>query len=61
MLYYLRNHPKITYKARRKATGLDISDEYIYDLAASIGLKHWCAKKKPELTPKVAAARLLWC
>ena len=61
MLYCLRNHPKMTYKARRKATGLKMSDSYIRDLALAEGLKHWRAKKRPELTPDVAAERLLWC
>jgi hypothetical protein len=61
ILLSLRNHPKMTYQQRREATGLEISDSYIYQLAISEGLSHWRAKERLELTPKVAALRLLWC
>jgi len=61
MLLNLRTHPKMTYEQRRKDTGLTMGDDYIHDLAEAEGLRHWRAKKRPELTPKVAAERLLWC
>jgi hypothetical protein len=38
-----------------------MSDSYIRDLAIAEGLKHWRVKKRLELTPVVAAKRLLWC
>ena len=38
MLYNLRNHPKMTYKQRRTATGLGMSDSYIYHLASAENL-----------------------
>ena len=38
-----------------------MSDSYIRDLAIGEGLKHWHAKRRPELTPVVATERLLWC
>ena len=38
-----------------------MSDSYIRDLAIGEGLKHWHAKKRPELTPVVAAERLFQC
>ena len=37
-----------------------MSDSYIYNLTIAEGLKYWRAKKRPELTPVVAAERLLW-
>ena len=49
----------MTYEQRRKDTGLAMGDDYIHDLAEAEGLRHWRAKKRPELTPKVAAERLL--
>lgn len=61
ILLNLRSHPKMTYEQRRKDTGLTLGDDYIHDLAEAEGLRHWRAKKRPELTPKVAAERLLWC
>ena len=38
-----------------------MSDEYIYDLTTSIGLKYQRVKKRLELTPEVVATRLLYC
>jgi hypothetical protein len=61
MLYCLRNHPKWTYAARRTATGLTMSDDYISELATTHGLQHWRAKKRLELIDEVAAIRLFWC
>ena len=61
MLFCLRNHLKMTYEQHREATGLKISDSYIYRLATAEGLTYWRAKKRPELTEDVAAKRLLWC
>jgi transposase len=61
MLLCLRNHPKMTYQQRRDATGLKMSDSYIYRLAIAENLSHWRAKKRPELTEAVAGQRLLWC
>ena len=61
MLQCLRSHPKMTYDERRKATGLKMSDTYIIDLTIAAELRHWRAKKRPELTPEIAAERLFWC
>ncbi len=60
MLQCLQFHPKMSYKKRREAIGLKMSDSYIRDLVIAKGLKHWRAKKRPELTPVVATERLLW-
>ena len=40
MLQCLRSHPKMSYKKRREATGLKMSDSYIHDLTIAEGLKH---------------------
>ena len=58
MLQYLRSHPKMTYERRRETTGLKMSNSYIRELAIAKGLKHWRAKKRPELTLVVATERL---
>ena len=59
MLYYLRNHLKMTYAARRKACGLIMSDDYISELATTYSVQHWHAKKRPELTDEVATIQIL--
>ena len=61
MLRNLRLYPKSTFQQRREDTGLKMSNSYIKDLARKNGLFHWRAKKRPELTEKHAAERLLWC
>jgi hypothetical protein len=37
-----------------------MSNSYIKNLARENGLYHWRAKKRPELTEKHTAERLLW-
>lgn len=61
MLRNLRLFPKNTFETRRRETGLGMSNTYIKNLARASGLAHWRAKKRPELSEKVAAERLLWC
>lgn len=61
MLRNLRSYPKLTFQQRREDTGLKMSNTYIKDLARAEGIHHWRAKKRPELTVKSAADRLLWC
>lgn len=61
MLRHLRFYPKAKFEARRKDTGLKMSNTYIKNLARRYGIHHWRAKKRPELTSEVAALRLLWC
>jgi hypothetical protein len=38
-----------------------MSNSYIKDLVPANNLKHWRAKKRPELEPHYAAGWLLWC
>ena len=61
ILRNLRAFPKITFQQRREDTGLTMSNSYIKNIARENSLKHWRAKKRPELTSKVAALRLAWC
>jgi hypothetical protein len=61
MLRHMRKYPKSTFKDRRKETGLEMSNSTIKRLARENGLHHWRAKKRPELSDKNAAERLLWC
>ncbi|RDL41719.1 uncharacterized protein BP5553_01698 [Venustampulla echinocandica] len=58
MLRNLRSYPKLTFQQRREDTGLKMSNTYIKNLARANSLFHWRAKKRPELTSKVAAIRL---
>ncbi len=37
-----------------------MSNTYIKNLAYKYGIYHWHVKKRPELTPKVAAKWLFW-
>ena len=57
MLRCLRLEPKLTFDQRREATGLDMSNGTIKNIARENGLSHWRAKARLALTPKVAA---LW-
>ena len=61
MLRNIRSYPKLTFQQRREDTGLTMSNTYIKKIASENGLHHWRAKKRPELTAKVAALRLAWC
>jgi hypothetical protein len=61
MLRNIRSFPKLRFQQRRDDTGLKMSNSYIKDLARANGIAHWRAKKRPELSPKNAADRLLWC
>ena len=58
MLRNIRSYPKLTFQQRREDTGLTMSNTYIKKIASENGLHHWRAKKRPELTAKVAALRL---
>ena len=61
ILYNLRLFSKSTYNKRRHDTNLLMSNSYIKRIASAIGLYYQYAKKRPELTDKVATERLLQC
>jgi len=56
-----RLNPKITYEELKKATSLSYSRSTLYRILKEYGLTNWLAKKRPLLTPDVAAKRLAWC
>jgi transposase len=56
----IRNNPKITFKAIRKQTGLNISNSTLKRLFHDEGLKHWRARGRPELSERYATIRLRW-
>jgi transposase len=61
MLQHMRKYPKSTFQERRKETGLKMSNSTIKRLVRENSLHYWRAKKRPELSDKNAAERLLWC
>ena len=61
MLRCLRLEPKLTFDQRWEATGLNMSNGTIKNIARENSLSHWRAKARPALTPEVAALRLTWC
>lgn len=60
MLRYIRIYPKSTFEERHKETGLNMSNSYIKNLVRRHSIHHWHTKKRPELTEKHIATRLLW-
>jgi len=61
ILRNLRTYPKQTFAQRREDTGINMSNTKIKNIARANRLHHWRAKLRPELLPKHAAERLLWC
>lgn len=53
-----RREPKITYAALKRAAGLDCCYRTLQNELRAYGLLNWRAKKRPLLTPDVAAKRL---
>ena len=56
-----RVQPTITYKNLQKEAGVVCSRSTLYRCLKAYGLTNWLAKKRPLLTPEVAAKRLAWC
>ena len=56
-----RLEPKITYRDLQEKTGIDCHRKTIYRILKNYGLTNWLAKKRPQLTPAVAAKRYAWC
>jgi hypothetical protein len=61
LVRHLRKYPKSSFQQRREDTGLKMSNTTIKRLAHDNNVQHWRAKKRPELSEKNAAERLLWC
>ena len=56
-----RINPRIKYRELLEKTGLSCSKSTAYRALKAYGLTNWLAKKRPLLTPEVAALRLTWC
>ena len=56
-----RLNPRIKYRELLEKTGLSCSKSTAYRALKVYGLTNWLAKKRPLLTPEVAAIRLAWC
>ena len=61
ILRIIRTDPKITYVALRLALGVPVSRSTLYRILKDEGITNWLAKKRPLLTAKVVAKRLIWC
>ena len=56
-----RMRPKISYRELAETVGVECHRKTIYNVLKDYGLTNWLAKKRPLLTPEVAAKRLAWC
>ena len=55
-----RRDPKITYAKLAEQAGVTCSHDTIYRLLEEEGIINWLAKKRPLLTPELAAKRYAW-
>ena len=60
ILRIVRSNPKITYDALKFEAGVKVHKANLYRLLKEEGITHWLAKKRPLLTPEVAAKRYAW-
>ncbi len=56
-----RANPRIKYRDLLERSGLSCSKSTVYRALKAYGLTNWLAKKRPLLSPEVAALRLAWC
>jgi len=61
LIRHCRLHPEHTYTQVRKAIDSEISTSSITRILGEVGIGNWKAKKRPFLTPEIAAIRLQWC
>ena len=60
ILRIIRRNPKLTYAALKIESGLTVSKKTLYRMLKDEGISNWLAKKRPLITPEVAAKRLRW-
>jgi len=60
ILRFIRSNPCTKYCDIKSACGLDISHSTIKRILRKNGITSWRAKKRPALTPLLAAKRLAW-
>jgi hypothetical protein len=61
ILRVVRAEPKSTYAQVKLACGLTCSTSTLKRILKEYGITNWRAKRRPELSPAHAAARLTWC
>ena len=59
LIRIVRREPKTTYRALKLQAGLTCCQKTLYRELEAYGLTNWRAKKRPLLTPEVAAKRLI--
>jgi transposase len=60
ILRIIRRNPKLTYATLKVEAGVDVSKSTLYRMLKDEGITNWLAKKRPLITPEVAAKRLRW-
>ena len=60
ILRIIRCNPKLAYAALKVEAGVDVSKSTLYRMLKDEGITNWLARKRPLLTPEVAAKRLRW-
>lgn len=61
LIRIVRLEPRKAYLEVKKELGVEIHKNTLYNYLSDYGLTNWLAKKRPLLTPEVAAQRLAWC
>lgn len=61
LLRVVRLQPKISYSDIVEKTGLECHRKIVYRILKDHGITNWLVKKRPLLTPEVAAKRYAWC
>jgi transposase len=61
LLRIIRINPKITYRVLALEIGVDVCRTTLYRALKDEGITNWISKKRPLLTPQLAAKRLAWC
>lgn len=60
LLRYIRLNPKATFKKISTDIQCPVGRTTIKSILKEYNIAHWVAKKRPNLTPEVAAKRLAW-
>jgi IS30 family transposase len=60
ILRIIRRNPKLTYAQLKVEAGVEVSQSTLYRMLKDEGITNWLAKKRPLITPEVAAKRLKW-
>ena len=61
ILRIARAYPKLTYRELLSQCGLEIHPNTVKKILKEHGIQNWKCKRRPFLTPELAAKRLAWC